>query len=57
MSKAKTVALGEIARDSVRAYFAPLTGAYKAVREEMRHAERRTDKHPAAKHATRRHSK
>lgn len=28
--------LKRIARDSIRMYFAPLTGAYKGIREEMR---------------------
>lgn len=28
--------LKRIARDSIRMYFAPLTGAYKGIRDEMR---------------------
>lgn len=41
-------------RDSIRVYFAPLTGAFKAVRAEMRRAERenaRRTGHDRANHA------
>lgn len=34
-----------IVRDSIRVYFAPLVGAYKGIRSEMRRAQRQVERH------------
>lgn len=41
----KTIFFRRIMRDSVRMYFAPLTGALKGIRAEMRCADREVQRH------------
>lgn len=40
--------LRRVLRDSVRVYFAPLTGAVKGIRAELKRADREIERHRAA---------
>jgi hypothetical protein len=43
-----TIHMRRILRDSIRMYFAPLTGAFKGIRSELQRADREIAQHRAA---------
>ena len=46
-----TFTIRRLVRDSIRMYFAPLTGAYKGIRAEFRNADREMEIHRHAENS------
>lgn len=43
-----TIHLRRVLRDSIRMYFAPLTGAFKGIRAELQHTDKEITRHREA---------